>query len=208
MIGSLTGTVETVESDIAIIDVNGIGFAVHMPANDLGRIHMGQEVHVLTSLSVSQDAINLYAFLTKGELDLYRQLLKVSGIGPKVALGVLSTFTPKEFAAVLHKQDTTALTKAPGLGRKGAQKIILELANKLVIDDAQSTEASTPPEMSDTVAQQLVDAMANMGKDPKAAKRAVMKAIEDLGLPAPLPNDKAIEAKVLSYAFRSLDRSL
>lgn len=207
MFASLTGTVESVDSESAVIDVNGVGFLVRMSALDLAHLHAGQQTHVLTSLHVGQDSLSLYGFLTKQSQDLFAQLLKVSGIGPKVALGVLSVFTPSQFADIVHQQDTTALTKAPGLGRKGAQKIILELANKLVIDGdsaTQGSQASAQP--ADVVASQLVDAMVGMGKDPKDAQQAVAKAIESLGLETPLPADKQVEASVLQYAFRSLDR--
>ncbi|MDO5687727.1 MAG: Holliday junction branch migration protein RuvA [Pseudoscardovia radai] len=208
MIASLTGTVESVDADSAIIDVHGIGFLVRMPSSDLTKIHAGQEAHVLTSMTVSQDAISLYGFLSKSSLDLFHQLLKVSGIGPKVALGVLSAFTPTDFARIVRDHDTTALTKAQGLGKKGAQKIILELANKLVLDedDASATSGSAAEQNADPVVAQLVDAMVGMGKDASQARAAIEKAIETLGLSTPLPADRDTESAVLTLAFRSTDR--
>jgi Holliday junction DNA helicase RuvA len=206
MFASLTGTVETVGADSAVIDVNGVGFLVRMSALDLAHLHTGQQTHVLTSLHVAQDSLSLYGFLTRQSQELFAQLLKVSGIGPKVALGVLSSFTPAQFADIVQRQDTTALTKAQGLGRKGAQKIILELANKLVLDSDSASGSQADAQPADPVAAQLVDAMVGMGKDAKQAQEAVNKAIEALGIATPMPADKSVESQVLSYAFRSMDR--
>lgn len=119
---------------------------------------------------------------------------------------MLSSFTPAQFADIVQRQDTTALTKAQGLGRKGAQKIILELANKLVLDSDSASGSQADAQPADPVAAQLVDAMVGMGKDAKQAQEAVNKAIEALGIVTPMPADKSVESQVLSYAFRSMDR--
>lgn len=206
MIASLTGVVEAIGPDYAVITVGGIGFQVRMPSGDLMRLRTGGEAHVYTALSVSQDAIALDGFLSQAELDLYGQLLKVSGIGPKVALSVLSTLTPEQFADVVNRQDVAALTRTPGLGRKGAQKIILDLAGKLAIDAAEPRGAAGGGD-DDPVASQLVDAMVSMGKDRTAAAQAVKKAMETLSIASPMPADKALESAVLSLAFRSTDTS-
>ena len=127
MIGLLNGRVESVDADAALIDVGGVGYEVRMPAAELSALHAGQETRVFTSLNVSQDAVTLYGFLTQASKRMFLQLQKVSGIGPKVALSLLSTLPPDRLARAVADGDATALAKAPGLGKKGAQKIILEL---------------------------------------------------------------------------------
>ena len=126
MIGLLNGRVESVDADAALIDVGGVGYEVRMPAAELSALHAGQETRVFTSLNVSQDAVTLYGFLTQASKRMFLQLQKVSGIGPKVALSLLSTLPPDRLARAVADGDATALAKAPGLGKKGAQKIILE----------------------------------------------------------------------------------
>lgn len=118
MIGQLTGTVAAVDSTTAVVDVNGIGFAVRMPNADLATLHIGNAAVVHTEMMVSQDAITLYGFLSMESKRMFLQLLKVNGIGPKVALSLLSTLPSRQLAQAIHDEDATALAKAPGLGKK------------------------------------------------------------------------------------------
>ena len=127
MIGMLTGRVESVETDTALIDVGGVGYEVRMSATDLSRLHAGQDTRVFTYMNLSQDAITLHGFLDQDAKKTFLQLIKVSGIGPKVAQSLLSTLTPSQLAHAIADNDATALAKAPGLGKKGAQKIIRKL---------------------------------------------------------------------------------
>ena len=131
MIGMLTGRVESVETDTALIDVGGVGYEVRMSATDLSRLHAGQDTRVFTYMNLSQDAITLHGFLDRDAKKTFLQLIKVSGIGPKVAQSLLSTLTPSQLAHAIADNDATALAKAPGLGKKGAQKIILELKGSI-----------------------------------------------------------------------------
>ena len=123
MISTLTGRVESVEASSAVIEVHGVGYEVRMAAADLAALHAGQETHVFTSLTISQDAVTLFGFLSPASKRMFLQLQKVSGIGPKVALSLLSTLPPDRLAKAVADGDTAALSKAPGLGKKGAQKI-------------------------------------------------------------------------------------
>ncbi len=145
MIGQLTGTVAAVDSTTAVVDVNGIGFAVRMPNADLATLHIGNAAVVHTEMMVSQDAITLYGFLSTESKRMFLQLLKVNGIGPKVALSLPSTLPSRQLAQAIHDEDATALAKAPGLGKKGAQKIILELKGSIDFAAVAPAEpASTP----------------------------------------------------------------
>lgn len=112
MIGMLRGHVESVDAVSAIIEVGGVGYEVRMPSADLASMHAGQEIKVYTSLNVSQDAITLFGFGTLASKRMFLQLQKVSGIGPKVALSLLSTLPPDRLARAVADGDATALAKA------------------------------------------------------------------------------------------------
>lgn len=109
MISTLTGRVESVEASSAVIEVHGVGYEVRMAAADLAALHAGQETHVFTSLTISQDAITLFGFLSPASKRMFLQLQKVSGIGPKVALSLLSTLPPDRLAKAVADGDTAAL---------------------------------------------------------------------------------------------------
>ena len=142
MIGMLRGTVESVDAAAALVMAGPVGYEVRMPASDLARLHAGQEATMHTSLAVSQDAMTLYGFLEPASKRMFLQLQKVSGIGPKVAMSLLSTLPPAGLAKAVADGDAAALAKAPGLGRKGAQKIILELKGSIDLDALESGEAA------------------------------------------------------------------
>ena len=115
MIGMLHGQVDFIDAASAIIEVGGVGYETRMPSADLASMHAGQTVKVYTSLNVSQDAITLYGFSSLASKRMFLQLQKVSGIGPKVALSLLSTLPPERLAKAVADGDATALAKAPGL---------------------------------------------------------------------------------------------
>ncbi|MUH60159.1 Holliday junction DNA helicase RuvA [Bifidobacterium sp. GSD1FS] len=122
MIGMLRGHIESVDTTTALVNVHDVGFELRMPANDLATMHAGQETTIYTSMSVSQDAITLFGFLDAHSKRMFLQLQKVSGIGPKVALSLLSTLTPDDLAQAIHDGDDKALSRAPGLGKKAHRK--------------------------------------------------------------------------------------
>lgn len=165
MISTLTGRVESVEASSAVIEVHGVGYEVRMAAADLAALHAGQETHVFTSLTISQDAVTLFGFLSPASKRMFLQLQKVSGIGPKVALSLLSTLPPDRLAKAVADGDTAALSKAPGLGKKGAQKIILELAGRIDLDQIRP-EADGPSESRDPGAKQVIEGLVSLGWRP------------------------------------------
>lgn len=132
MIAFLNGTVAAVQApSTAYLDVNGVGYAVAMPGGDLSRLSVGQMARVLTYLSVSENGIALFGFLSEEEKALFEKLIGVSGVGPKVALAALSTFAPRELADAIAAEDTARVSHIPGVGKKTAQRIILELKGSL-----------------------------------------------------------------------------
>lgn len=203
MIGMLHGQVDSIDVASAIIEVGGVGYETRMPSADLTSMHAGQTVKVYTSLNVSQDAITLYGFSSLASKRMFLQLQKVSGIGPKVALSLLSTLPPERLARAVADGDATALAKAPGLGKKGAQKIILELKGSI---DLSQIEGAFPETRSteDTGSEQVVEGLMSLGWRQQDAVHAVQDVCESNHIDIPLGDDDV--PRVLRLALASLDR--
>jgi holliday junction DNA helicase RuvA len=132
MIAHVRGQLVAATADSAIVDVGGVGYRCLVPSSTRSRLPaMGQEVLLHTSFQVREDAMTLYGFLTGEEYDLFELLLKVDGVGPKAALSVLSSMTPDALRRALAFEDVTALCRAPGIGKKTAQRMVLELKDKV-----------------------------------------------------------------------------
>ena len=132
MIAFLKGTMAGRSADTAFVDVNGVGFAVYMPATDIVKLpEAGADVALFTHLAVREDAMTLYGFLSQEEHALFLRLIGVSGIGPKAALAILSVVSPEQLTLAVMTQDDKTITMAQGVGKKLAQRIILELKDKL-----------------------------------------------------------------------------
>lgn len=127
----LDGTVAHVGPYLAVIDCGGVGYACRTTANTLARLTKGQRGKLYTHLNVREDAMELYGFATENERNCFELLISVSGVGPKAALSILSSATPEALAMSVITGDEKALTVAPGIGKKIAQRIILELKDKL-----------------------------------------------------------------------------
>ncbi len=137
MFGFIKGIIDEIMPDSLMIDNHGVGWQIFVPANVLDRdVHVGDEVKLHTYLSVSENALALYGFFTRDDLEMYKMLLNVSGIGPKGALGVLSVMSADDLRFAILADDAAAISKAPGIGKKTAQKLILELKDKLNLEDA------------------------------------------------------------------------
>lgn len=203
MIGMLHGQVDSIDAASAIIEVGGVGYETRMPSADLTSMHARQTVKVYTSLNVSQDAITLYGFSSLASKRMFLQLQKVSGIGPKVALSLLSTLPPERLARAVADGDATALAKAPGLGKKGAQKIILELKGSI---DLSQIEGASPETRSteDTGSEQVVEGLMSLGWRQQDAVHAVQEVCESNHIDIPLGDDDV--PRVLRLALASLDR--
>lgn len=197
----LTGRVSAIEAGCAVIDVSGVGYEVRMPQSDLGSMRSESTVTVFTSLNISQDSVTLYGFLSRSSKSLFIQLQKVSGIGPRVALSILSTLTPDQLAQAVADGDSTALSRSPGLGKKGAQKIILELSGKLDISSIGSTQSR---KNIDSGSRQVVEGLVSLGWQQHDAEQAVNKVCKENDFPMPL--SKQDVPKVLKQALTLLDR--
>ncbi len=143
MIAFIKGTLEIKTKGYIIIESSGIGYKVFMPESDIAKLdETGQTVKVYTYMRVREDDISLYGFITNDELRMFELLLGVSGIGAKVALTILSNVTPSGFALAVISNDVNILKKLPGIGAKTAQRVILELKDKLKKEQEISLEES------------------------------------------------------------------
>lgn len=127
----LSGTIAHIEPYLVVVDCGGVGYAVKTTSYTIANLRKGEKGKVFTHLNVREDAMELYGFGTQEELNLFQQLISVTGVGPKAALSILSTNTPANLALAIITGDEKALTCAPGIGKKIAQRVILELKDKL-----------------------------------------------------------------------------
>lgn len=167
MIGYLKGVISHIFVNSCFIDVHGVGYRTYAPASTLDTFCVGQEAMLYTYMSVREDAIVLYGFATQDEYDLFMLLIGVNGVGPKVALGILSAGTADSFRLAVHQKDIKSLTKMPGIGKKTAERIVLELQDKIgpvASEDAGAADLgnSAAPGLSDILAETLA-ALTSLG---------------------------------------------
>lgn len=167
MIGYLKGVISHIFVNSCFIDVHGVGYRTYAPASTLDTLCVGQEAMLYTYMSVREDAIVLYGFATQDEYDLFMLLIGVNGVGPKVALGILSAGTADSFRLAVHQKDIKSLTKMPGIGKKTAERIVLELQDKIgpvASEDAGAADLgnSATPGLSDILAETLA-ALTSLG---------------------------------------------
>lgn len=167
MIGYLKGVINHIFVNSCFIDVHGVGYRTYAPASTLDTLCVGQEAMLYTYMSVREDAIVLYGFATQDEYDLFMLLIGVNGVGPKVALGILSAGTADSFRLAVHQKDIKSLTKMPGIGKKTAERIVLELQDKIgpvASEDAGAADLgnSAAPGLSDILAETLA-ALTSLG---------------------------------------------
>ena len=187
MISYIRGELAAVEEDRVIVEVGGIGWGIFMSGRAMGSLPaVGSEVKLHTYLNVKEDAMQLFGFLTRDDLAVFRQVIQVNGIGPKGGLAVLSVLTPDDLRFAVMSNDVKAISAAPGIGKKTAEKLILELKDKLKIEDALE-HAATGEEMTEPgtaqgtqVQADAVAALAALGYGSTEALRAVRK-VEDSG---------------------------
>ena len=183
MIGFIKGIIEDIREDSLVVDNHGIGWIVYVPGSLTGgHVRIGDEVKLYTSLQVREDAMTLFGFFSRDDLEVFRLLLGVSGIGPKGALGILSFLTPDDLRFAVLADDAAAIAKAPGIGKKTAQKLILELKDRFRLDDAFEKKLAhvqeTAGQPSDGMAAAQADAVAALtalGYSGTEAMQAVHK---------------------------------
>jgi Holliday junction DNA helicase RuvA len=173
VIASVAGTVTALQADGVVVRVGGVGLAVQTTPGTKARLRVGEEALLATSLVVREDSLTLYGFADDEERELFELLQTASGVGPRLAQAVLTVHTPDTVRRALLAEDLTALTLVPGIGRKGAQRMVLELKDKVVGAPA-STPVAAVPGWRDTLSQALV----GLGFPAASADEAVVRLSE------------------------------
>ncbi len=177
MIAFLKGNLVTVKENKAVLEVNGIGYNVFVTASDAARLPQTEgEVLLHTYLQVREDALQLFGFLHRDDMEVFQLLLGVNGIGPKAALGILSAFSANDLRFAVLAGDAKMIAKAPGIGNKTAQKLILELKDKFNLMDAfeeKLADSAPAPDLSDSNSSEAVQALVALGYPGGEALKAV-----------------------------------
>jgi Holliday junction DNA helicase RuvA len=184
MIASLAGHIQAIRKEALILQVGGVGYLVHVPRNLLDEATAGQQVHVGQRLelwvytAVRENDLALYGFRTVEEYDLFALLLGVSGVGPRTALAVVSTFAPETLRGAVAQGNADALTRIPGIGRKTAQRLMLDLKDKIGLSAADWATPTMNPRDAD-----VINALTALGYsivEAQGALAAVPDAVESL----------------------------
>lgn len=168
----IKGRLEYLYEDYLVIDVNGIGYKLFASKNTISSFKTGMEAKVFTHLQVKEDDMVLFGFHTREELGMFRLLISVSGVGPKAAISLLSQYRPQDIAASIMGKDISRLTKAPGIGKKIAERILLELKDKIDIESVMLD--NTMPQPTDEISE-VIEALVSLGYNYTIAANAVAK---------------------------------
>jgi Holliday junction DNA helicase RuvA len=178
MIGSLKGTLLEKHPNEAIVDCHGVGYQVTIPISTFSALpEPGAEVRLRIHTHVREDIIALFGFLTAEEKSLFEKLITVSGVGPKLAVTVLSGLPVADLAAAIRAGNTQTLTRVPGIGRKTAERLVLDLRDKLEAPAGKAASASVIPALAlNAVDEDVLSALVNLGCARPAAEAAIRKA--------------------------------
>ncbi|MCM3660095.1 Holliday junction branch migration protein RuvA [Georgenia satyanarayanai] len=175
MIASVRGTVESVRLDCAVVEVGGIGLRVQATPGTLASLRPGTDARLATALVVREDSLTLFGFADDDEREVFEILQTVSGVGPRLALAVLAVHQPDELRTAVAAEDVVALTRVPGIGKKGAQRILLEIGDKL---GPARGEVRSAPVATDSQPE-VVEALVQLGWSAKAAEDAVSTVLAE-----------------------------
>ena len=188
MIASVRGTVTAITLDHAVIEVGGIGLAVRTTPSTLAGLRRGAEARLSTTLVVREDSLTLFGFASDEAKELFELVQSVSGVGPKIALALIAVLEPDELRRALASGDYATLTRAPGIGRKGAERLVLELRDKVGIA-AAATGPSTGPMAAVAWRPKLSEALVGLGFTVKQADDAITTLATDTEDPAVADGD-------------------
>lgn len=188
MIAYVNGIIDDITEDNAIIDVGGIGYNVKISADTASRLPgIGEPVKLYTYTCVREDAFLLYGFLTRSDLEIFKKLITVNGIGPKGGLAILSVMNADDLRYAIMSGDSKAISKAPGIGAKTAQRVILDLKDKIAIDDVligrEIAETAAGAFKADTPQKrEAIEALVSLGYSQTESAKAVsaIEGIEDM----------------------------
>lgn len=184
MFAYIKGRLEYKHSDYLVVEANGVGYKLITALSTIESIgQTGSEVKVFTHLYVREDIMNLYGFLTQEELGMFELLITVSGVGPKAAISLMSSVSPSKFGLAVITDDTKTLTKAQGIGNKMAQRIILELKDKIRKDQLSAAEGIKEEKLAvdkgNSRVSEAISALMVLGYTPLEASRAISAVYSD-----------------------------
>jgi len=175
----ISGRLEHIGEDYIVIDVSGLGYRIFTSQNTVKSLKLGETARAYTHLLVKEDDLVLYGFSTREELNMFRLLISVSGVGPKAGVSLLNQFKASEIAMAVISKDSGKLTKASGIGKKTAERIILELKDKI---DTESAITKTDSFEDSDETSEVIEALVSLGYNYSIAANAVMK-IKDRNKP-------------------------
>jgi Holliday junction DNA helicase RuvA len=184
MIGRLRGVILKKTPPELLLDVNGVGYEVQSPMSTFYVLpDVGQEITIHTHFVVREDAQLLFGFMAESERSLFRTLIKVNGVGPKLALTILSGIEAEQFVYCVQNNDSAALIKLPGVGKKTAERLLVEMRDKFddwaVVANAQLPEGATPLQSPHKISADAESALIALGYKPAEAAKAISAALDD-----------------------------
>ena len=197
MIAQLTGTVRHLTTEKVVLEVGGVGYLISITSQTSTHIVMGSVITLATTLVVREDSLTLFGFLDSRERDTYETLQTVSGIGPKVALAITGALSPDDLAHAIAAEDIAAIEKVPGIGRKGAQRLILELKGKWITDSTAVQKVT-----HSAVRDQLLAALTGLGFSAKESDSAINSTLSHLAEEGIEPSSLEI-AELLKLSLQS-----
>jgi len=184
MIGLLRGRIADKQPNTLIVDVQGVGYEVHVPLSTFYEAgDIGAEITLRIYTHVREDALQLYGFLTELERRLFEKLIGISGIGPKLAIAVLSGMDPRELMSSVQRGDVARLTGIPGVGKKTSERIVLELRDRLAQLPGGAPADSAPSNGADRVRSDLLSALQNLGYHRPQAEKAIDATLQTMSNP-------------------------
>ena len=177
MIAKIKGKIEYMRDSYAVVDVNGVGYKIFLTAYVAGKVAGNQEVDFFTHTYVREDTLALYGFLTLEELEMFELLISISGIGPKATMGILSIADVKTIRTAISNEDPSVLTKVSGVGKKTAERVILELKNKIA--DLPGSEKNEV--LADSDALEALTSMGYSVAEARESLKLVSKEVDDVG---------------------------
>lgn len=179
MISYIKGSLVEILEDTVVVETGNIGYNIRVPMSLLEQLpKTGEQVKIYTYFQVREDAMSLYGFMNRQDLDMFRQLIGVNGIGPKGALGILSALRPDDLRRAILCSDAKAISKAPGIGAKTAQRVILDLKDRISMEELLPQEGSYQEDMASVVGnigKDAVEALVSLGYSHAEAAKAVRK---------------------------------
>lgn len=187
MIAFLKGIIEDITEDIVQLDVNNVGYNIRVSTSCAAKLSTEKGIVKLhTYMSVKEDDVSLFGFLSKNELEIFKKCISVNGIGPKAAMSILSTMDADSLRFAIISEDASAISKAPGVGKKIAERLILELKDKLPVDDVyfgkEADVYASKTALTGSEAQETIAALISLGYSQTEAKKAIqsVEGVEEM----------------------------